>query len=85
MEGAVLFLEDENGHKSRQMLSGQISYFQWNGPDGLVMDGDPELPDKVAIRYPGASIVRGRSVTLDVIRQIEAEMVAAKEPCANCG
>lgn len=73
MEGLVLFLDGG----TRQMLSGQISYFEWSGPDGVVIDGDPELPDKVAVRYPGAIIVRGRSVTLEVMQEIEAEMMAA--------
>lgn len=74
MEGLVLFLD--NG--TRQMVSGQTSYFQWSGPDGVVIDADFELPDKVAIRYPGAVIVRGRSVTLEVMGEIDAEMMASR-------
>lgn len=83
-QGLVLYLDRArpDGKAERQLLDGRDFYFRWDGPDGTVW-GVHDRRDEIAARYPGAIIKQGRSITLAVLEEIGAEMMAATD-CPGC-
>lgn len=81
-EATVLFV-CYDGKMTRQLHSGSNFMFFYDSPDGVIVDGDPGPREDTETRYPGATIIRGRSITLAVMREIELEMMEAK--AGDCG
>lgn len=77
-EGVMLFLTNDQGHKTRQAMSGFNYVYRWEGPDGVVYDGGNDSLESLQTRYPNAIFKKGRSVTLEVMHDIDTEMMLAK-------
>lgn len=84
-QGTVLYVQHNDDRITRQLLDGYIFIFRWLGPDGVVFGVSNESREKIEMRYPGAILKQGRSITLDVFDQISREMMQAREPCSRCG
>lgn len=83
-QATVIYVSKDGGPITRQVLDGYIYIFRWSGPDGVTFGISNENKEKILIRYPGAIIKQGRTVTLEILRQIDDELMAAKLPCDTC-
>lgn len=63
----------------RAAHSGEEWYFWWPSPEGLVVGSNSDSRAENERRYPGAVFVRGKWTTLEHMRRVRDEALAAHE------